>query len=79
MGASLEIAIARWHSVNTKLTVHFHREPIGEWICLETQTLPSPGGIGVTTSILSDLHSPFGVGAQALLIGPLPVRQPQPA
>jgi hypothetical protein len=78
-GASLEIDIARWHSVNTELTVHFHREPVGDWICLEAQTILSPGGTGVATSVLSDLGSPFGVGAQALLIAPRPVRQPQPA
>jgi hypothetical protein len=78
-GASLEIDVARWHSVNTELTVHLHREPAGEWICLDAQTTLSSGGTGIATSVLSDLDGPIGVGAQALLITPRPVRQPQPA
>ena len=44
-GASLEIDIARWYSLNTELTVHLHREPVGEWTCLDAQTtLSSAGG-----------------------------------
>jgi hypothetical protein len=78
-GASLEIDVARWFSLNTELTVHLHREPVGEWICLDAKTTLSHGGTGIATSVLSDLDGPIGVGAQALLIAPRPVRQPQPA
>jgi hypothetical protein len=78
-GASLEIDIAGWFSVNTELTVHLHREPAGEWICLDAQTTVSQGGAGIATSVLSDLDGPIGVGAQALLIARRPVREPQPA
>lgn len=78
-GASLEIDIARWYSLNTELTVHLHREPVGEWICLDAQTTLSCGGTGIATSVLSDLDGPIGVGAQALLVAARPVRQPQPA
>jgi hypothetical protein len=78
-GASLEIDIDRWFSLNTELTVHLHREAVGEWICLDAQTTVSVGGTGIATSVLSDPSGPVGVGAQALLIAPRPVRQPQPA
>jgi hypothetical protein len=78
-GASLEIDVARWFSLNTELTVHLHREPVGEWICLDAQTTLSHGGTGIATSVLSDLDGPIGVGAQALLIAPRPARVPQPA
>jgi hypothetical protein len=78
-GASLEIDIAGWFSVNTELTVHLHREPAGEWICLDAQTTLSSGGTGIATSVLSDLDGPIGVGAQALLVAPRPVRERQPA
>jgi Acyl-CoA thioesterase C-terminal domain len=78
-GASLEIDVARWFSLNTELTVHLHREPVGEWICLDAQTTVSHGGTGIATSVLSDLDGPFGVGAQSLLIAPRPARVPQPA
>jgi hypothetical protein len=62
-----------------ELTVHLHREPVAEWICLDAQTTLSHGGTGIATSVLSDLDGPIGVGAQALLIAQRPVRQPQPA
>jgi hypothetical protein len=71
--------VARWFSLNTELTVHLHREPVGEWICLDAKTTLSHGGTGIATSILSDLDGPIGVGAQALLIAQRPVREPQPA
>ena len=75
-GASLEIDVARWFSLNTELTVHLHREPAGEWICLDAQTTITPGGAGLATSALSDLDGPVGVAAQSLLITP---RQAPPA
>jgi hypothetical protein len=46
-----------WHFINPELTVHVHREALGEWVCLEAQTATSPGGVGLTTSVLSDLDS----------------------
>jgi hypothetical protein len=72
-GVSRELDIARWHFINPELTVHLHREAEGEWICLDAQTAISPGGVGLATSVLSDLAGPIGVGAQSLLIAP---RQP---
>jgi hypothetical protein len=71
-GASWELDIARWHFINPELTVHLHREAVGEWICLDAQTVISPGGAGLATSVLSDLEGPVGVGAQSLLIAPRP-------
>jgi hypothetical protein len=71
-GASWEVDIARWHFINPELTVHLHREAEGEWICLDAQTTISSGGVGLATSVLSDLNGPVGVGAQSLLIAPRP-------
>jgi hypothetical protein len=71
-GVSWELDIARWHFINPELTVHLHREAEGEWICLDAQTAISPGGVGLATSVLSDLNGPVGVGAQSLLIAPRP-------
>jgi hypothetical protein len=53
--------------------VHLHREPQGELICLDAMTAISPGGAGLATSVLSDVHGPVGVGAQSLLVA----RRPQ--
>jgi hypothetical protein len=67
-GISSELDLTNWHFINPELTVHLHREAIGEWICLAAQTAISPGGVGLATSVLSDLDGPIGVGAQSLLI-----------
>jgi hypothetical protein len=69
-GISWELDLGRWHFINPELTVHLHREPAGEWICLDAQTTISPGGAGLATSVLSDLGGPVGVGAQSLRVAP---------
>lgn len=71
-GASWELDVTRWLFINPELTVHLHREAVGEWICLDAQTAISPGGAGLATSVLSDHDGPVGVGAQSLLIAPRP-------
>lgn len=69
-GISSELDLNNWHFINPELTVHLHREAVGEWICLESQTVISLAGAGLATSMLSDLGGPIGVGAQSLLIAP---------
>ena len=69
-GASGELDINRWLFINPELTVHLHREPVGEWICLDAETTITHGGTGLATSRLSDLDGPVGVGAQSLFITP---------
>jgi hypothetical protein len=69
-GASWELDISRWLFINCELTVHLHREPAGEWVCLDAQTAITPGGTGLATSCLSDLDGPVGVAAQSLFITP---------
>ena len=59
-----------WHFINPELTVHLHREAVGEWICLDAATTITPGGLGLATSVLSDLDGLVGVGAQSLLVAP---------
>jgi hypothetical protein len=59
-GVSWELDISRWHFINP------------EWICLDARTAISPGGVGLATSVLSDVSGPVGVGAQSLLIAPRP-------
>jgi hypothetical protein len=67
-GISGELDLNSWHFINPELTVHLHREAVGEWICLDAQTTIARGGAGLATSVLSDLDGPVGVGAQSLLI-----------
>ena len=69
-GASWELDISRWLFINPELTVHLHREPAGEWVCLDAQTAITSGGAGLATCRLSDLDGPLGVSAQSLFIAP---------
>ena len=55
-GISSELDITRWHFINPELTVHVHREAVGEWVCLDAVTTMSPGGAGLASSVLSDLE-----------------------
>jgi len=69
-GASSELDISRWLFINPELTVHLHRDPVGEWVCLDAQTAITTGGTGLATCHLSDQDGPLGVSAQSLLIAP---------
>jgi len=54
--------------INPDLSVYLHREPVGEWICLDARTEVSPLGVGVAESALWDEQGPIGRSVQALLI-----------
>ncbi len=56
--------------INADLTLYVEREPVGEWICLESQTRITADGIGVAESVLYDEKSRVGRATQALLIAP---------
>lgn len=61
-----------WLFINPELTVHLHREAVGEWVCVDATTTISPGGAGLATTVLSDAKGAVGVGAQSLLVTPRP-------
>ena len=69
-GLSSELDLRVWHFINPELTVHLHREAVGEWVCVQAQTAISTGGAGLATTVLHDLSGPLGVGAQSLLVAP---------
>ena len=69
-GVSSELDLSKWLFINPELTVHVHREGTGEWVCLDAATTVSDGGVGLATSVLSDLSGPVAVGAQSLLVVP---------
>jgi Thioesterase-like superfamily len=56
--------------INTDLTVYVEREPVGEWICLESQTRIARDGIGVAESVRFDERGRMGRATQALLWRP---------
>jgi hypothetical protein len=69
-GASNVLDWGRFMFINTELTVHFLREPAGEWVLLDARTQIAQGGAGLATSVLSDRSGPVARGAQALLVVP---------
>ena len=69
-GASSTLSPDSWLFINTELTVHLLRPPVGEWICLDAVTAIGPSGGGLATSRLSDVDGPVGRGAQALVVRP---------
>jgi hypothetical protein len=56
--------------INPDLTLYVEREPIGEWICLDSETRIAPDGIAIADSILYDERGRVGRATQALLVAP---------
>jgi Thioesterase-like superfamily len=58
-----------WRStifINTDLTVHLLREPLGEWVCLDAVT--HVDGLGMADSALYDERGRIGRAVQTLLV-----------
>jgi len=67
-GISSSLPWEQFVFVNVDLTVHLHRYPAGEWVCLDATTDTDPAGIGIAASRLYDERGPIGRAAQALLV-----------
>jgi len=52
--------------INTDLTVHLVREPVGEWVCLDAVT--HVDGLGMADSALYDERGRIGRAVQTLLV-----------
>jgi hypothetical protein len=68
-GVSAALDWKRYVFINVDLSVHLHRMPEGEWVCLDAVTLPETNGIGITDTALLDQRGPIGRAAQTLLVG----------
>jgi len=67
-GASAELDVREWSFLNTELTVHVLREPVGDWVCLDAVTALGPGSVGLATSTVYDVRGLVARSAQALLV-----------
>ncbi|MER7762049.1 thioesterase family protein [Streptomyces sp. NPDC097619] len=56
--------------LNADLTVHLHRHPVGEWVCVAARTSVDPGGIGLVDARLHDEKGPIGRSGQSLFVAP---------
>jgi len=53
--------------INADITLYLHRMPLGEWICLDSQSAGQPHGVGLVESMVHDERGPVGRVVQALL------------
>ncbi len=67
-GVSATLDWGRYLFINVDLTVHLHRPLAGEWVCLDSITIPEPGGTGLADTALYDGRGPIGRALQTLLI-----------
>jgi hypothetical protein len=67
-GVSAALDWSRYLFINVDLSVHLHRMPEGEWVCLDAVTLPEPNGIGMADTRLLDERGPIGRATQTLLV-----------
>lgn len=67
-GISLVLDMRTHVFINTELTVHLFREPVGEWVCLDATTHLSADGVGLAESTLWDTRGRIGGGRQALFV-----------
>ena len=68
-GVSAALDWRRYLFINVDLSVHLHRMPVGEWVCLDAITLPERNGVGLADTALHDTEGPIGRGLQTLLVG----------
>jgi acyl-coenzyme A thioesterase PaaI-like protein len=58
--------------INPDLTVYVEREPVGEWVALQSQMRVTQGSVAMAESVLWDERGRIGHAIQALLVGPRP-------
>lgn len=67
-GVSSALDPGEWQFLNTELTVHVLRPPVGEWLCLDAETTLASGSVGLATSSVYDEQGLVARTAQALLV-----------
>ena len=67
-GVSAALDWSTYLFINVDLSVHLHRMPEGEWVCLDAVTLPETNGVGMADTRLLDERGPIGRAAQTLLV-----------
>ena len=67
-GVSWALDLREHLFVNSDLSVHLHRLPEGEWVCIDARTAVEPNGIGLADTRLWDQRGRIGRGLQTLLV-----------
>jgi hypothetical protein len=69
-GVSNPVRMTRAAAINPELTVHVHRHPIGDWVCLDAGAWAQPHGVGMAEARLHDGSGVIGRSVQSLLVEP---------
>lgn len=67
-GIAVRVPPQTWFYPNVDLSIHIYRQPVGEWVGLDTTVVFGPGGQGVTSTALHDEEGPVGRAEQMLTI-----------
>lgn len=79
-GLSSMLPVYDWVFMNTDLTVRLVRPPIGEWLCLDTETTMIGGGSAHATASIHDAHGGLVArSGQTLFVGARSTPVPRPA
>ena len=60
--------------INPDLTLYLEREPVDEWVALQSEMRVLAGSVAVAESVLYDRLGRIGRAVQSLLVGPRPDR-----
>ena len=63
-------------AINPEVTIHVHRHPEGEWVCLESGAWAEAHGVGLADTRLYDERGALGRGLQSLLVTPMSAPRP---
>lgn len=69
-GISAPLDVRSWLFLNTELTVHLHRDPVGERFGLDACTVVGPSGLGTVSAAVHDRDGHVGRISQALTVRP---------
>ncbi len=69
-GVSSVLDFTKWSFINADLTVTFARQPVGDWILLNSEMTLGADGAGLAVSRLGDSHGYFGRAVQCLVVEP---------
>jgi hypothetical protein len=67
-GISAVLDYQQYSFVNSDLSIHLLRRPVGEWICLDARTHLDANGCGLAESALYDTVGLIGRSAQSLAV-----------
>ncbi|HLH28812.1 MAG TPA: thioesterase family protein [Acidimicrobiales bacterium] len=67
-GVSSELDFRSYLFINPDLSLHVHRPPVGEWVCLDARTRFGTPGIGTAEAALWDEEGRIGRSVQSLVV-----------